>query len=125
MIAWQRVHAATLELVGSASIKQRLIAAYSNQLQYLTLLDVPEELRPRFQQLSDSLQTVRPLPGETPVQATVRKMSPAEADRCAAGIVELLGEIAEWARLQGALVRAPRERRDSQETVVPLFAAEA
>src|ERR1700687_2842041 len=125
MIAWQRVHAATLELVGSASIKQRLNAAYSNQLQYLTLLDLPEELRPRFQELSDSLQTVRPLPGETPVQATVRKMSPAEADRCAAGIGELLGAVAEWARLQGAARRARRERRDSQETVVPLFAAEA
>jgi hypothetical protein len=124
MNAWQRVHAATLEMVGSAPIKQRLTAAYSNQLQYINPTDLPEELRGRFQALADAMQTVRPLPGETTVQATVRKMSPADADRCAAGVVELFGELAEWARQQGA-VRSSRERREAQETVVPLFAAEA
>jgi hypothetical protein len=125
MTAWHRLHAATLELVGSAPIKHRLSAAYSNQLRFIEIEELPDELRGRFQEISSTLQSVKPLPGETAVQATVRKMSPGEADRCATMVVELLGELGELlqAQLQAA-GRAPREKRES-DTVVPLFAAEA
>jgi hypothetical protein len=130
MTAWHRLHAATLELVGSAPIKQRLSAAYSNQLRFIENEELPDELRGRFQEIASALQSVKPLPGETAVQATVRKMSPAEADRCATMIVELLGELGELVQAQlQAANRAPRDKRDSDsrdsDTVVPLFAAEA
>ena len=125
MTAWHRLHAATLELVGSSPIKQRLSAAYSNQLKYISGDDLPEEIRPRFLELANAMQAVKPLPGETAVQATVRKMSPVEADRCAARIVELLGELGEHAQSQLAASRTAREKRESGDTVIPLFAAEA
>jgi hypothetical protein len=125
MSAWHRLHAATLELVGSAPIKQRLSAAYSNQLRFIEAEELPDELRGRFQEISSTLQSVKPLPGETAVQATVRKMSPGEADRCATMVVELLGEMGEFLQAQlQAGNRAARDKRDS-DTVVPLFAAEA
>ena len=70
---------------------------------------------------------MRPLPGETAVQATVRKMSPDQAEHFAARIVGLYAD----------LLRAPssvtklhqrEDRREKHEgaAVVPLlFAAEA
>jgi hypothetical protein len=122
MTAWNRLHAATLELVSSAPIKQRLSAAFSNHLKHIDTDELPEEVRASFLDLSQMLESVKPLPGETAVQATVRKMSPDQIDRCAIRIVELLGELN---RAQANLARAARDKRENADTVVPLFAAEA
>ncbi|HET9448285.1 MAG TPA: hypothetical protein VFO35_18600, partial [Steroidobacteraceae bacterium] len=56
--------------------------------------EVPKEIREEFCSLSSCMSSVRPLRGETAVQATVRKMSDTEADGVAMRIVNMLGIIA-------------------------------
>jgi hypothetical protein len=88
--AWENLHKATLELAGSATLKQRLTDAFSRYLQEMSAADMPGELRPDFEALCQSMTQVCPMRGETAVAATVRKMSIHEADACAARIVALL-----------------------------------
>jgi hypothetical protein len=90
--AWENLHCATLELVRSTPIKQRLIAAYRH------LTPIPEELLPSesrnsFTQVMQTFACVQPLRGEDPVVASVRKLSNQQADDCAALIVEIFGAL--------------------------------
>jgi hypothetical protein len=89
--AWECFHFATLELVRSAPIKQRLICAYRRHLAVLPEDELPGEVRESFSVVMRSLQGVQPLRGEDAVAASVRKMSNQEADECAALIVEIFG----------------------------------
>jgi hypothetical protein len=91
--AWDCFHFATLELVRSSPIKQRLVSAYRRHLASLPEEQVPNEIRESFGQVLRSLSGVQPLPGEDAVTASVRKMSNREADDCAALIVEMFGLI--------------------------------
>jgi hypothetical protein len=87
--AWECLHCATLELVRSTPIKQRLVCAYRRHLSSLPEDQLPAEIRPTFAQAMRSLCGVQPLPGEDAVAASVRKMSNQEADDCATLIVEM------------------------------------
>src|SRR5580693_5029963 len=89
--AWECFHSATLELVRSTPIKQRLVAAYRRYLAALAEEDLPGDIRDSFGQMTRCLRGVQPLPGEDAVAASVRKMSNQEADECAALIVEIFG----------------------------------
>jgi hypothetical protein len=89
--AWDCFHFATLELVRSTPIKQRLIAAYRRHLALLPEEQLPGDVRESFGQVMRSLRGVQPLRGEDAVAASVRKMSNHEADECAALIVEIFG----------------------------------
>jgi len=89
--AFECFHFATLELVRSAPIKQRLISAYRRHLAALPEDQLPSEVRASYGQLLTLLQGVRPMRGEDAVSASVRKMSNHEADECAAQIVEIFG----------------------------------
>jgi len=89
--AWECFHFATLELVRSTPIKQRLICAYRRHLAPLQESEIPIEVRESFGQVIRSLCGVAPLRGEDAVTASVRKMSNQEADDCAAQIVEIFG----------------------------------
>jgi hypothetical protein len=89
--AWECFHFATLELVRSTPIKQRLICAYRRHLASLQETDIPGEVRESYGQVMRSLCGVQPLRGEDAVTASVRKMSNQEADDCAAQIVEIFG----------------------------------
>jgi hypothetical protein len=91
--AWECFHFATLELVRSSPIKQRLISAYRRYLASLPEDQLPSEVRESFGLVLRSLRGVQPLPGEDAVAASVRKMSNQEADDCAALIVEIFGLI--------------------------------
>jgi hypothetical protein len=91
--AWECFHFATLELVRSSPIKQRLITAYRRCLASLPEDQLPSEVRESFGQVLRCLRGVQPLPGEDAVAASVRKMSNQEADDCAALIVEIFGLI--------------------------------
>jgi hypothetical protein len=86
-------HYATLELVRSAPIKQRLVSAYRRHLASLPEDQLPSELRASFGQIMRALQGVLPMRGEDAVTASVRKMSNQEADECAALIVEIFGQM--------------------------------
>jgi hypothetical protein len=91
--AWECFHSATLELVRSSPIKQRLVGAYQRHLVEIKEEQLPRELRETFSQVMRSLRGVRPQPGEDEVTASVRKMSSVEADECATLIVEMFGLI--------------------------------
>jgi len=89
--AWDNLHSATLELVRSTPIKQRLISAYRRYLSTLAEDQLPSEVRGPFSRVMRNLAGVQPLRGEDAVVASVRKMSNQEADDCAALIVEIFG----------------------------------
>src|SRR5208282_6653664 len=89
--AWECLHCATLELVRSTPIKQRLVCAYRRHLSSLSEDQVPSEIRATFEKVMRSLCGVQPLRGEDAVTASVRKMSNQEADDCATLIVEVFG----------------------------------
>ncbi|MEO7207554.1 MAG: hypothetical protein ABI356_02495 [Steroidobacteraceae bacterium] len=89
--AWECFHFATLELVRSTPIKQRLVCAYRRYLAALPADEIPTELRDTYAHVMRSLCGVQPLRGEDAVAASVRKMSNQEADECAAQIVEIFG----------------------------------
>ena len=90
--AWENLHFATLELVRSTPIKQRLIAAYRRHLDARCRR---RNFRARCARRSPKscavFALVQPLRGEDAVAASVRKMSNQEADDCAALIVEMFG----------------------------------
>ena len=88
---WESLHYATLELVRSTPIKQRLVNAYRRHLQTLPAENLPAEVRESFKHVMTTLQCVEPLRGEDAVAASVRKLSIQEADDCAALIVEIYG----------------------------------
>ena len=89
--AWNSLHSATLELVRSTPIKQRLIAAYRRHLSSIHEDQLPAEARGSFAQLMRAFAGVEPLRGEDAVTASVRKMSIQDAEDCAAMVVELFG----------------------------------
>ena len=91
--AWECFHFATLELVRSTPIKQRLVCAYRRYLASLSEEQLPLDVREMFGQVMRCLRGVQPLKGEDAVTASVRKMSNQEADECAALIVEIFGMI--------------------------------
>jgi len=91
--AWDCFYFATLELVRSCPIKQRLVSAYRRYLAALSPEQVPDEVRGSYMQVTRALCGVRPLRGEDAVAASVRKMSNQDADDCAALIVEIFGMI--------------------------------
>lgn len=95
--AWDSLHSATLELVRSTPIKQRLVAAYRRHLASLPEEQLPSDARESFGQLKRALAGVQPLRGEDAVAASVRKMSCQEADDCAALIVEIFGVLSRTA----------------------------
>jgi len=89
--AFEGLHCATLELVRSTPIKQRLVCAYRRHLAGLPAEQLPAEVRAPFEHLMATLQGVVPQRGEDAVSASVRKMSLQEADECSAHIVEIYG----------------------------------
>jgi len=92
--AWDSLHSATLELVRSSPIKQRLISVYRRYLSTLAAEQLPTEARGTFAEVMRNLGGVKPLRGEDAVAASVRKMSTQQADDCAALIVEMFGMLA-------------------------------
>jgi hypothetical protein len=125
----ENLHSATLELVRSTAIKQRLISA-SRHLTPLAEDQLPNETRGSFAQLMRSLAGVQPQRGEDAVVASVRKMSNQQADDCAALIVEIFGalcrEDSHAQRAQAAvssIVQLRSIERAPEEFEVPVLSA--
>jgi len=124
--AWDCLHFATLELVRSTPIKQRLVCAYRRHLVSLPQDQLPSDIRETFGQVMQSLQGVQPMRGEDAVAATVRKMSNQEADDCAALIVEifgLMGRVNVAANRPNSVVQLRSVERDAAEYEVPALIA--
>ena len=96
----ERFAEAVQTLVGDGPVKQRLIRAFGDHLGDLDGADLPPALRPGFSELQAALSCRAPVGTESRVQASVHKMSAAEARDHAGTIVEL------YAALVGQLERA-------------------
>ena len=96
----ERFAEAVQTLVGDGPVKQRLIRAFGEHLGDLNGADLPPALRAGFSELQNALSRRVPAGTESRVQASVQKMSAAEAGDCAGTIVEL------YAALLGQLERA-------------------
>jgi len=114
--AWESLHFATLELVRSTPIKQRLVNAYRRHLISLPDDQLSDEAREMFGQVMKTLHGVQPQKGEDAVAASVRKMSIQEADDCAAHIVEIFGitcrELLNAARVSAEVVQLHSVERE-------------
>jgi len=124
--AWECFHFATLELVRSTPIKQRLVCAYRRFLASLPAEDVPSEVRDSYAQVMRSLSGVQPLRGEDAVAASVRKMSNQEADECAAQIVEIFGLMCKahhGAVRGGSVVQLHSVERTAEDFAAPALIA--
>jgi hypothetical protein len=113
--AWESIHLAAVQLADASSVKHRLVVAFSKYLAELDSDDLPRAVRGEFEALRRDMTCVPPLRGETPVIATVRKMSNDEAGRNAQRIVRLLA----------ALNEAEATARPRNGTVVQFYGAEA
>jgi hypothetical protein len=88
-----KFYAAVRTLSGNGPIKKRLTSAYDDNLAHLPVDELPESIRPRFEKLRRTMLSVKPSGAESPVLATVRKMSPVDANRCANQIVAMFSEL--------------------------------
>jgi hypothetical protein len=116
---------AAVKLSQSGSIKERLADAYAAHLSDLDLNELPDAVRSEFSKLSVAMQRERPLPRESVVRASVRKMSNEEAAYFAALVVRSFCALARSS--SGAGVTGQRRAgRNAAATapIVQLFAAE-
>jgi hypothetical protein len=109
MSAWENLFAATAILASAGPIKHRLLEAYRAHLAELDEAELPKELREEFTSLSTCMSCVRPMRGETAVQATVRKMSDRDAGGIAMRIVNMLAVMSRQAQIQRPKLRAVGE----------------
>jgi hypothetical protein len=103
---WEHFFAATAILASAGPIKARLAQAYRVHLANLNEDQLPKEIQEEFSSLSNCLSGVRPMRGETAVDATVRKMSDVEAGHVAMRIVNMLGVISRLQTQQRPKLRA-------------------
>jgi len=89
----KRFEVAVSALVGEASIKDRLVAAYSEHLDGLESSELPQAVRATFEELHTALHAVTPIGGEPCVRATIRKMSKLQVSNHARTIVSLYAEL--------------------------------
>ena len=132
MSACGKLHAATLELTKGTSLKHRLAIAFSKHLREIDASELPAALQEQFLEIVQGLESVRPLPGESAVQATVRKLSVDQANLVAARIVDLFGEVARTTVVttvpraaESVPINGYRERPETLHVVPHLYAAEA
>lgn len=128
-IAWQRFHAAALDLARSGTVKERLQRAYRQHLADLDENQLPPELRAEFAALAGKLTREKPMRGEDALAATIRKLSNAESDQIAGTMVELFGRLSRLRDIDAdgapspASVAAPLPAVASGSgRVIPLFA---
>lgn len=84
-----RFEAAVDVLIGDGPVKQRLIRACSDHLDGIVANRLPEEARLLFDALQSALHAVTPVGRESPIQASVQKMSPVQASQHARTILQL------------------------------------
>ncbi len=89
----ERFEAAVSALVGEGSVKDRLVAAYSEHLDDLEDSELPRGLRTTFEDLHTALHAVKPTGREPCVRATIRKMSKLQAGSHARTIVSLYADL--------------------------------
>jgi len=84
-----RLEAAVKLLAGDGTLKERLAAAFRENLDDIDELELPDEVQLEYSQMSRTMHLARALPGDNVVRASVRKLSNEEAQRFAALIVRM------------------------------------
>jgi hypothetical protein len=112
---------ATITLSQGGSIKDRLADAYATHLIQVDVEDLPETLRDEFECMCQAMRRERPLPRESAIRASVRKMSNDEAARHAALVVRIFAAVART----GNTTSVRRGVRNPMAPIVNLFAADA
>ena len=108
---WEIFQGATLSLVRSGALKDRLTDAYRNHLAAIDETELPRDIREDFRSFNRALTRERPmLRGEDAVRATIRKMSNGEAEAAATSVVKMFGAL-------------QRTRSAGTATIVPLYVA--
>ena len=116
--AWEKLQGATLSLVRSGPLKDRLTHAYRHHLSQIDAAELPKELRDDFRILTDAMTRDPPLVrGDDAFRATIRKMSNDQAEEVATWVVRLLCATPRP-------VVAYRERTVQTAQIVPLYIAE-
>ena len=88
-----RFLAAVKLCVGAESVKKRLAQAWLTELDGIGISELPEQLRPEFRRLRQSMNTADPLPHESAATASIRKMSARQANRETLRILRLSHEL--------------------------------
>lgn len=84
---------ALMVLTSHENAKDRLTRAWVDKLERLASDDLPDSIREQFNRMRERLTTRRPVNGEHPVVATIRKMSPMEAARYGHEIVNMYSDV--------------------------------
>lgn len=113
---------ATITLSQNGSIKDRLADAYATHLIQVDVEALPESLRDEFECLCQAMRRERPLPRESAIRASVRKMSTDEAAGHAALVVRIFAAVARTG--SGGIARRT-VRSPVSAPIVNLFAADA
>lgn len=92
--ALDQLQQAMVILTQGDPIKDRLVAAYTRHLESIDAGDIPERFRTQFVELHAALHRERPLPRESVVRASVRKMSNEEAARHAGLVAQAFAALA-------------------------------
>jgi hypothetical protein len=104
---WDRFHGAALLLAGAGPVKQRLADAFRTHLVDLEIEELPRELRAEFLSVSASLTSGRAVGGMGVLDATVRKLSDAQAAAYAGRLIAMYGVVSQS---QSHAQRAPTLR---------------
>ena len=122
--ALEHLQSAMMRLAATGSVKERLAEAYVHHLSQLEPHELPEAYRADFVGLSQALQRERPLPNESPVRASVRKLSIEEANGYASLIVTIFGAAARAVQALPAPLAVPRAVPAIRAPVPRRYAAE-
>jgi hypothetical protein len=113
---------AAVRLSQEGSIKDRLADAYALHLVEVDADELPDGIRNDFAALCEAMHRERPLPRESVIRASVRKMSNDEARHYAALVVRVFAAVA---RAEVAALPSRRSARSAgAKPIVQLFAAE-
>jgi hypothetical protein len=113
---------AAIRLSQSGSVKDRLADAYASYLEDLDAEDLPDSVRSEFDALCTAMHRERPLPRESVIRASVRKMSNDEAGQYASLVVRLFATLARAEAVSASIRR--KARVNSAPPIVQLYAAE-
>jgi hypothetical protein len=118
---WEHFRRAALVLVGPGPVKQRLCDAYLKHLQQVDSRSLPRELQIDYAALSDTLHSAPATGGLGAVEATVRKMSEAEAGSLSARLLGMYVSLAGGDAREPASVTARSFRVVADDEEIPSF----
>lgn len=115
-------HKALVMLTGHENAKTRLTRAWVDELESLSLDDLPDSIREQFHRMRERLTSRRPVNNEHPIVATIRKMSSAEVANFGHEIVGMYASVmAADEPVQLRIVEMTPEQPGTEPESVPDF----